>query len=118
MQLFAGQFADGRVSLQHGTGGGAIEEGHGMGRGTRVKEHQSGGLGKGGNGWDKQRCWQTPQVHDHINEPMVLFTSHKAMQAVMTACTVPGELKRLFAVVRATSSRGPAKAKLFVEDMI
>ena len=31
---------------------------------------------------------------------------------------VPGDLKRLFATVRAASSRGPAKAKLFVEDMI
>ena len=31
---------------------------------------------------------------------------------------VPGDLKRLFAAVRAASSRGPAKAKLFLEDMI
>ena len=31
---------------------------------------------------------------------------------------VPGYLKRLFAMVRAASSRGPAKAKLFLEDMI
>ena len=31
---------------------------------------------------------------------------------------VPGDLKRLFAAVRAASSRGPAKAKLFVEDMV
>ena len=31
---------------------------------------------------------------------------------------VPWDLKRLFATVRAASSRGPAKAKLFVEDMI
>ena len=31
---------------------------------------------------------------------------------------VPGDLKRLFTVVRAASSRGSAKAKLFMEDMI
>ena len=31
---------------------------------------------------------------------------------------VPGDLKRLFATVRAASSRGPAEAKLFLEDMI
>ena len=31
---------------------------------------------------------------------------------------VPGELKRLFAAVRGASSWGPAKAKLFLEDMI
>ena len=31
---------------------------------------------------------------------------------------VPGDLKRLFAAVRAASSRGTAKAKLFMEDMI
>ena len=31
---------------------------------------------------------------------------------------VPGDLKRLFAAVRAASSRAPAKAKLFVEDMV
>ena len=31
---------------------------------------------------------------------------------------VPGDVKRLFATVRAVSSRGPPKAKLFVEDMI
>ena len=29
----------------------------------------------------------------------------------------PRELQRLFAAVRAASSRGPAKAKLFLEDM-
>ena len=34
------------------------------------------------------------------------------------AGVVPGELKRLFAVVRASLSRGPAKAKLFLEDRI
>ena len=33
------------------------------------------------------------------------------------ARVVPGELKRLFAAVRAASSRGPAKANLFEEDM-
>ena len=31
---------------------------------------------------------------------------------------VPGELKRLFVAVRDASSQGPAKAKLFLEDMI
>ena len=31
---------------------------------------------------------------------------------------VPGDLKRLFATVRAASPRGSAKAKLFTEDMI
>ena len=31
---------------------------------------------------------------------------------------VLGDLKRLFATVRAASSRGPAKAKLFKDDMI
>ena len=36
----------------------------------------------------------------------------------LMAGVVPGDLKRLFATVRAASSRGPAKAKLFVEDMI
>ena len=36
----------------------------------------------------------------------------------LMAGVVPGDLKRLFAAVRAASSRGPAKAKLFVEDMV
>ena len=36
----------------------------------------------------------------------------------LMAGVVPGDLKRLFATVRAASSRGLAKAKLFVEDMI
>ena len=36
----------------------------------------------------------------------------------LMAGVVPGDLKRLFAAVRAASSGGPAKAKLFVEDMI
>ena len=36
----------------------------------------------------------------------------------LTVGVVPGDVKRLFAAVRAASSRGPAKAKLFVEDMI
>ena len=36
----------------------------------------------------------------------------------LMAGVVPGDLKRLFATVRAASSRGPAKANLFVEDMI
>ena len=31
---------------------------------------------------------------------------------------VPGDLKRLFAAVRPPSSRCPAKAKLFLEDII
>ena len=31
---------------------------------------------------------------------------------------VPGDLKRLFAAMRAASSQGSAKAKLFLEDMI
>ena len=31
---------------------------------------------------------------------------------------VPGELKRVFAAVRAASYRGTAKAKLFLKDMI
>ena len=30
----------------------------------------------------------------------------------------PGDLKQLFAAVRAASSRGPAKAKVFMEDMV
>ena len=34
------------------------------------------------------------------------------------AGVVPGDLRRLFTMVRAASSRGPAKAKLFLEDMI
>ena len=34
------------------------------------------------------------------------------------AGVVPGDLRRLFTAVRAASSRGPAKAKLFVEDMV
>ena len=34
------------------------------------------------------------------------------------AGVVSGDLKRQFAAVRAASSRGPAKAKLFVEDMV
>ena len=38
-------------------------------------------------------------------------------ESLMTG-VVPGDLKRLFAAVRAASSRGPAKAKLFLEDMI
>ena len=38
-------------------------------------------------------------------------------ESLMTG-VVPGDLKRLFATVRAASSRGPAKAKLFLEDMI
>ena len=36
----------------------------------------------------------------------------------LMAGVVPGDLKRLFAAVRAASSRGTAKAKLFVEDMV
>ena len=36
----------------------------------------------------------------------------------LMAGVVPRDLKRLFAAVRAASSRGPAKAKVFVEDMI
>ena len=38
-------------------------------------------------------------------------------ESLMTG-VVPGDLKRLFATVRAASSRGPAKAKRFLEDMI
>ena len=38
-------------------------------------------------------------------------------ESLMTG-VVPGALKRLFAMVRAASSRGPTKAKLVVEDMI
>ena len=38
-------------------------------------------------------------------------------ESLMTG-VVPGDLKRLFAAVRAASSRGSAKAKLFMEDMI
>ena len=34
------------------------------------------------------------------------------------AGVVPGDLKRQFATVRAALSRGPAKAKLFMEDMV
>ena len=37
-------------------------------------------------------------------------------ESLMTG-VVPGELKRLFATVRAASPRGPAKAKLFLEGM-
>ena len=36
----------------------------------------------------------------------------------MMVGVVTGDLRRLFAVVRAASPRGPAKAKLFLEDMI
>ena len=36
----------------------------------------------------------------------------------LMAGVIPGDLKRHFAAVRAASSRGPAKAKLFVEDMV
>ena len=36
----------------------------------------------------------------------------------LMAGVVPGDLKRLFAAVRAASSRGRAKARLFVEDMV
>ena len=36
----------------------------------------------------------------------------------LMAGVAPGDLKRLFAAVRAASSRDPAKAKLLVEDMI
>ena len=36
----------------------------------------------------------------------------------LMAGVVSGDLKRLFAAVRAASSRGPAKARLFVEDMV
>ena len=36
----------------------------------------------------------------------------------LMAGVVPGDLKRLFAAVRAASSRGPAKARLFMEDMV
>ena len=34
------------------------------------------------------------------------------------AGVIPGDLKRQFAAVRVVSSRGRAKAKLFVEDMV
>ena len=36
----------------------------------------------------------------------------------LIAGVIPGDLKRQFAAVRAASSRGPAKAKLFVENMV
>ena len=36
----------------------------------------------------------------------------------LMAGVVPGDLKRLLAAMRAASSRGPAKARLFVEDMV
>ena len=36
----------------------------------------------------------------------------------LMAGVIPGDLKRQFAAVRAASSRGPAKAKLFVGDMV
>ena len=36
----------------------------------------------------------------------------------LLAGVVPGDLKRQFAAVRAASSRGPAKPKLFVEDVV
>ena len=36
----------------------------------------------------------------------------------LMAGVIPGDLKRQFAAVRAASSRGPAKAKLFAEDMV
>ena len=36
----------------------------------------------------------------------------------LKAGVVPGDLRRLFAMVRAASSRGPAKSKLFREGMI
>ena len=36
----------------------------------------------------------------------------------LMAGVVPGDLKRLFAAVQAASSWGPAKARLFVEDMV
>ena len=36
----------------------------------------------------------------------------------LMAGVVPGDLKRQFAAVRASSSRGPAKAKLCVQDMV
>ena len=36
----------------------------------------------------------------------------------LMAGVVPGDVKRLFAAVRAASSRGRAKARLFVEDMV
>ena len=36
----------------------------------------------------------------------------------LMAGVVPGDLKRLFAAVRAALSRGPAKARLFVEDIV
>ena len=38
-------------------------------------------------------------------------------ESLMTG-VIPGDLKRLFAAVRAASSRGSAKAKLFMKDMI
>ena len=36
----------------------------------------------------------------------------------LMAGVIPGDLKRQFAAVRAASSRGPAKANLFVQDMV
>ena len=36
----------------------------------------------------------------------------------LMAGVIPGDLKRQFAAVRAASFQGPAKAKLFVEDMV
>ena len=36
----------------------------------------------------------------------------------LMAGVLPGDLRRLFAAVRVASSRGPAKARLFVEDMV
>ena len=43
--------------------------------------------------------------------------SYRWTESLMTG-VVPGDLKRLFATMRAASSRGPAKAKLFLEDML
>ena len=40
------------------------------------------------------------------------------MTQSLTTGVVPGDLKRLFAAVRASSSRGSLKAKLFMEDMV
>ena len=68
------------------------------------------------------RCVKEFTTELPLTDKAVEFLAWKEHGCKWTECVmagvIPGDLKRLFAAVRATASQGPAKAKLFVEDMI
>ena len=81
----------------------------------------------GGQRWVQQGPWGKrnsffPRLFlDHLVElvEFVAWREHgcRWTESLM-AGVVPGDMKRQFAALRAASSRGPAKAKLSVEDMV